>query len=191
MKKELFHFKDFSFFLRMDKELSRKEKCEIHELAVRLFPLFKDLYDEHGYYSTVKPQISFLIRKENELIGAGKLLWRNVKVENENIKLFAFGMLIDDLYQGKGIGTEMIDLNKKEAGKRKADLLYGSTNSQIMWKMLIKSGFKRIKVPITYKDSTTKEIKKGDNYVYLFEFKKGLINKVNKLKAFYVGIGPI
>lgn len=191
MKKEIIHFKDFSFFLKIDKELSRKEKNEMHDLLIKLFPLFKHLYDKNKYYSTVKPQITFLIRKTDKLIGAGKLLWRNVKIKDEKIKLFALGMLINNFYQGQGIGTEMINLNKQEAEKRKADLLYGSTDNQAMKKMLEGAGFKKLKTSIMYKDALTREIKKENRSIYVFEFKKGLVKKINKLEQFYIGIGPI
>lgn len=191
MKKEILHFKDFSFFLKTAKELSNKEKDEMHEHLVKLYPAFRIFYEKNKYYSTIKPQLNLVVRKNDILVGVGKFLWRNAKIKDEKIKLFVFGMLIDNPYQGQGIGTEMIRLDMQEARKRKASLLYGSTANPIMEKIMIKEGFKKIKVPVTYKDLLTKEIKKESNPVYVFEFEKGLISKINKLKSFHIGIGPI
>lgn len=191
MKKEIFNFKDFSFFIKTAKELSTKEKNEMHGHLVKLYPPFRAFYEKNRYYSTVKPQITFLVRKGKILAGTGKLLWRTVKMRDEKLKFFILGMLIDNPYQGQGIGTEMVKLDKQESKKRKADLLYGATGNPIMERVLIKEGFKKIKVPVTYKDILTKEIKKESNPAYAFEFKKGLIDKINKLESFYIGIGPI
>ena len=62
MKKEIHHFRNFSFFLKTDKELSKREKCQMHDLLIKMYPPFKTLFDKHGYYSTVKPQMEFLIK---------------------------------------------------------------------------------------------------------------------------------
>jgi RimJ/RimL family protein N-acetyltransferase len=191
MEKEMLHFRDFSFFLKTPRGLSMKEKNEMHKILVRLYPSFKAFYDKNKYYSTLKPQRIFLIRKDSRLIGTGKLLWHSVRIKGQKIKLFAFGILIDNPYQGQGIGREMIKLDKQEAGRRKADLLYGSTNNPIMERMFERAGFKKIKAYIMYKDASTGEIKREENSVYAFEFKKGLIKEINKLEFFYIGIGPI
>jgi len=163
----------------------------MHDLFVRMYPPFKTFYDKHGYYSTIKPQMEFLIKSGDKLIGGGKFLWRDVKIEDRKIKLFGFGMVVDKPYQKQGIGTKLILLNKKEAKKRKADLLYGGTHNPIVEKMLKRSGFKRLKTVVKYKDTKTKKIKKGSSSVYVFEFKKGLTDKINKLESFYIGTGPI
>lgn len=163
----------------------------MHDLLVKMYPPFKFLFDKHRYYSTVKPQMEFLIKGKNKLIGTGKFLWRNVKIKDEKIKLFAFGMVIDKPYQRQGMGTKLIQLNKEEAKRRGADLLYGSTSNPKVERMLKKAGFKKLKVFVIYKDAITKEIKKESSSVYVFEFKKGLVAKLNKLEHFYIGIGPI
>ncbi len=191
MKKEIHHFKNFSFFLKTDKELSKREKCQMHDLLVKMYPPFKALFDKHGYYSTVKPQMNFLIKEGDKLISTGKFLWRNVKIKDEKIKLFAFGIVVNKPYQKQGVGTDLTWLNKKEAKKRKADLLYGSTSNQKVERMLEELGFEKLRTLVMYKDATTKEIKKESSSVYVFEFKKGLIDKLNKLEYFYIGIGPI
>jgi len=191
MKKEIHHFRNFSFFLKTDKELSKREKCQMHDLLIKMYPPFKTLFDKHGYYSTVKPQMEFLIKDGDKLIGTGKLLWRNVKIKGGIVKLFAFGMVVDKPYQKQGIGTELIRLNKKEVKKRKADLLYGSTRNQKVERMLEKARFEKLKVLVMYKDTITKKIKKERSSAYVFEFKKGLVDELNKLEHFYIGIGPI
>lgn len=191
MKKELLRFKDFSFFLKTDRELSDKEKEELHKHLIKLYPAFKVFYDKNKYYSSIKPQITFLIRKDDNLVGAGKLLWHNIKIKERKIKLFGFGMLIEKSCQGKGIGTEMIKINKQEAKKRNADLLYGSTDNPIMEKIFDKAGFKKIESAVIYKDALTGKIKRENNRAYVFEFKKGLIKEINKSESFYIGIGPI
>jgi GNAT superfamily N-acetyltransferase len=191
MKKEISHLNNFSFFLKTPRELSEKEKEEMHDKFVRLYPPFKSFYDKNRYYSTIKPQIIYLVKEEDKLAGSAKLLWHNIKVNNETIKFFAFGMLIDDSYQKQGIGTRLVRLEKKEAKERKAGLLYAASKNPHVEKMLEKAGFKKLKTIVKYKDSITKEIKKESNFIYVFEFKKGLINKINKLEQFYIGIGPI
>lgn len=191
MKKEIYHLNNFSFFFKKPRELSEKEKEEMHDKLVRLYPPFKIFYDKNRYYSTIKPQIIYLVKEEEKLVGSAKLLWRNVKVDDETIKLFAFGMTIDGQYQKQGIGTRLVRLEKQEAKERNADLLYGASKNPHVEKMLMKEGFKKLQTIVKYKDSLTREIKKESNFIYVFEFKKGLINKINKLEQFYIGIGPV
>lgn len=191
MKREVYHFKSFSFFLKIDKELSKREKRQMHDLLVKMYPSFKYFFDKNGYYSTVKPQMNFLIKETDKLVGTGKFLWRNVKVNDKKAKLFAFGMVVDKPYQKQGIGTKLILLTKDESKKRNADLLYGSTTNRKVERMLKGAGFKKLKVPVMYKDAVAKVNKKESNPVYVFEFKKGLINRLNKLAHLYIGIGPV
>jgi len=185
--------KNFSFILKNDRELSREEKIQMHNLLVKTYPKpsFVRLYNKHGYYSTVKPQMNFLIKKEGLLVGTGKFLWRNIKIKNETIKLFVFGMVVAKEYQNRGLGTNIVKLSIENAKKRKANALFASTSQSKVKKMLSGLGFKEIKTPIFYKDATIKRIKKSTNSVYIFEFKKGLMEKINSLPKIYIGLGPI
>jgi hypothetical protein len=70
-------------------------------------------------------------------------------------------------------------------------LLYGLTNNLKAKKILEKLKFKKIKIPVFYKDSITKEIKRETNSICIFEFKKMLLRKLNKLQHFYIGVGQI
>src|SRR3989339_165293 len=103
-------YKEFSIFLKADKELSKEEKFQMHNLLVKMYPRFKKLFDSNEYYSTVKPQMNFLVKKANKLIGTGKFLWRNVRIKNESVKLFALGMVVEKQYQNRGIGTKLVKL---------------------------------------------------------------------------------
>lgn len=191
MKKEIFHLNDFSFFLKRDRELSKEEKEQMHDSLVRLFPPFKVFYDKNKYYSTIKPQMTFLVKKGDELVGSGKLLWKTVKMGKSRLKFFGFGLLIEKPYQKNGIGTAMLRLAKEAAKKQKADLLYGSTDNPIAEIMLERDGFRRIKTTIIYKEALTKEMEKEKRIAYAFELKRGLVDKINKLDNFYIGIGPV
>lgn len=187
------YLKEFSFVLKKDKELSGKEKNQMHDLLVKTYPKpsFIRLYNKHGYYSTVKPQMNFLIKKGSKLVGTGKFLWRNIKIDGETIKLFAFGMVVAKEYQNKGLGTNIIRLSIKNAKRKNGDIVYASTSNQKVKKMLVKLDFAMLKIPVFYKDVTTKKIKRSKNSVYMFELKKGLVKKINSLPKIYIGIGPI
>ncbi len=179
--------------MKKDKELLGKEKKQMHDLLVRTYPkrFFIKLYNKHGYYSTVKPQMNFLIKKDNKLVGTGKFLWRNVEIDSETIKLFAFGMVVAKEYQNKGLGTKIIRLSIKNAKIKEGDIVYASTSRQKVKKMLIKLGFTMLKIPVFYKDVITKKIKRNSTSAYIFEFKKGLTKKINSLPKIYIGLGPI
>lgn len=192
MKREIEIFlSKYFFFLKKDKELSEKEKKQIHYLLIRTYPTPKSYYKNNRYYSTVKPQMNFLIKKDNELIGTGKFLWRNVKAKDKNIKLFAFGVVIAKKYQNKKLGTRLIQLSIKEAKQRKADLLYGSTSNLILKRIFNKLNFQKIETHVFYKNIKTKKIERDKNSAFGFEFKKGIIKKINKLPQFYIGNGRI
>jgi len=185
------NLKQFSISLKEDKKLSKKEKTQMHDLLVKMYPAFKGLFDKHGYYSTIRPQMNFLIKRDKMLVATGKFLWRNVKLEIETIKLFAFGMVVAKEYQNRGLGTKLVQLSIENASKRKADILYGSTSNLKVKKILTKLGFQRLTAPIYYKDITTKEIKREREFAYVFEFKQGLLENLNTLQRIYIGSGPI
>ena len=188
LKKSL---KEFSVCLKEDRRLSKKEKTQMHGLLVKMYPAFKSLFDKHGYYSTVRPQMNFLIKRDKMLVATGKFLWRNVGIKNKTFKLFALGMVVAKEYQNRGLGTKLVQLSIENARKRKADILYGSTSNLKVKKILTKLGFQRLTAPIFYKDITTKEIKREKEFAYVFEFKKGLFEKLNALPRIYIGKGPI
>lgn len=184
-------YNEFSILLKADKELSKQEKFQMHHLLVKMYPRFKNLFDRNEYYSTVKPQMNFLVKKADELIGTGKFLWRNIKIKNESIKLFALGMVVAKQYQNRGIGTKLVSLSIQNAKKRKADLLYASTSNPKVKKILSKLKFRIIKAPIFYKDAISKDLTREKETAYIFEFKKGLMEKINILSQVYLGVGPI
>jgi N-acetylglutamate synthase-like GNAT family acetyltransferase len=181
----------FKFILKKDENLSREDKEEMHNLLVATYPKFKKLFDKHGYYSTVKPQMNFLVKRNKELVGTGKFLWKSIKFNKETIKLFAFGVVIKRNYQGKGLGTHLTKLDIKEAKKRGGDILYASASTKRAENMISKLGFKRIIAKVLYKDVLSKKIVEEKNPVYVFEFKKCLLKKLNSLPKFYIGLGPI
>jgi len=185
------NLKQFSISLKEDKKLSKKEKTQMHGLLVKMYPAFKSLFDKHGYYSTVRPQRNFLIKRDEMLVATGKFLWRKVRLKNKTIKLFAFGMVVAKEYQNQGLGTKLAQLSIENARKRKADILYGSTSNPKVKKILTKLGFQRLTAPVFYKDITTKEINKEREFVYVFEFRQGLLEELNALPRIYIGLGPI
>ena len=191
MRKEIPALRKFSFFLKTDKQLSRVEKNQMHNLLVRMYPSFRDLFDKHGYYSTVKPQMNFLIKNDGALVGTGKFLWRVVMIKNASTKLFAFGMVIAKEHQNKGLGTTLIKLCIKEARKRNGDILYGSTGNSRVKRMLNKLGFRKLNTPVFYKDVVMRNVKKEKTSVYIFELTKGLTKRINTLSKIYIGVGPI
>ena len=184
-------YKKFSILLKADKQLSKEEKFQMHRLLVKMYPRFKNLFDKNEYFSTVRPQMNFLVKKAGELIGTGKFLWRNIKIKNESIKLFAFGMVVAKRYQNQGIGTKIVALSIQNAKKRKADLLYASTSNSKVKKMLSQLKFQIITAPIFYKDVISKDLTREKGAAYIFEFKPGLKEKINILTQIYLGVGPI
>jgi len=191
MNKQIHSFKGFDFYLKKDSELSCGEKSEMHNLLVDNFPDFKRIYDKHGYYSTIRPQMSFLVKKEGVLVGTGKFLWKNINIGRRSIKLFGFGLIIAKKYQGIGLGTALAKLDIAKARDKGADLLYGSTSNKIVIKMLSNLGFKSVITKVFYKDFETEVKKEEKKHIFCFEFKKGLIKRINTLPEVYIGVGPI
>ena len=158
-----------------------------------MYPAFAKYYKKNRYYSTIKPQMTCLIREpvSKVLIGSGKFLWSTLKTEIGTLKLFAFGVLIDTKFQRVGLGTHLIEMFIKLAGKKNADLLYGSTENPAVHKMLARLGFKKIICPVVYVNGVTGKRETQTINSYAFEFKEGIIDKINTLKEFNVGIGPM
>ena len=191
MRKEIPALREFSFFLKTDKQLSRVEKNQMHNLLVRTYPSFRNLFDKHGYYSTVKPQMNFLIKNDDILVGTGKFLWRKIEIKSGGIKLFAFGMVVANEYQNRGLGTALVKLCIKEAKERGGEILYASTSNLKVKRMLDKVKFQKLNVPIFYRDAITGRIKREKTSVYIFELTKGLTKRINTLSKIYIGVGPI
>lgn len=183
--------KDYKFVLKKIGELSSDEKEKIMRLSIKMYPAFKKYYLKNKYYSTVRPQLVNIIKSKENIVGTGKLLWRKIEINKKSAKLIAFGVLISKACQKKGLGTKVVLNNIKAAIKMKADILYGTTASPIAKKMMKKIGFKKIRTPIYYKDRETGKINKEKNSVYIFELKKGAIDKIKKLTRLYIGTGPL
>ncbi len=160
-------------------------------LMIATYPAFKKYYLRNKYYSTVKPQMENLIKESGRIVGVGKFLWRRLMIGQKPIKFFAFGALIAKKYQKQGLGSRLIVKNIKEAKKRGADILFGSTLNPIAEKIVQKLGFQKLSIPIHYKDVESGKIKKESGRVWVFEYKKGLLGKIEKLPKFYIGAGPL
>ena len=132
-----------------------------------------------------------LIKQKGELVGVGKFMWRKVKIGNKFIRFFAFGILISKKHQGRRLGTKLIKKYILEAKKRGADILYGSTTNLKAEHIVAKLGFKRLNTPFFYKNTKTGKIQKEKDRVWVYEFKKGILNRIKNLKKFYIGAGPL
>ena len=181
----------YKFYLKKVSELTAQEKEQMMRLMIATYPAFKKYYLKNKYYSTVKPQMENLIKDRDEIVGVGKLLWRKMVVGKTPIKFFAFGVLIAKKYQKRGLGSTLIAKDIKEAKKRGADILYGSTINPAAEKIVKKLGFKKLTTPVFYRHTKTGKIKKETGRVWVFEFRNGLIESVEKLPKFYIGIGPL
>ncbi|MBI2591820.1 MAG: GNAT family N-acetyltransferase [Candidatus Brennerbacteria bacterium] len=181
----------FKFYLKKVENLTKQEKEQMMRLMVATYPPFKKYYLKNKYYSTVKPQMENLIKESNKIVGVGKLMWRKVMVETKSVKFFAFGVLIAKKYQKQGLGSKLIVKNIKEAKKRGADILYGSTLNPVAEKIVQRLGFQKLNIAIFYKDVESGKIKTENGRVWVFEYKKGLLRKIEKLSKFYIGAGPL
>ena len=161
-------------------------------LSIAEYPAFKRYYLKHKYYSVVRPQMEFSIKKEGrDIIGTGKFLWRTIEVNKKPVRLFAFGVLIAKQYQKQGLGSELVRRSIVEAKKRGADLLYGSTSNPIMAKVLRRLGFKRLHTAVLYKNGETKKVERESAKAYTFEFKRGLIREIESHGKLFIGRGPL
>ena len=181
----------YKFYFKKTTNLTKEEKNKMMHLMIATYPAFKKYYLKNKYYSTVKPQFEHLIMINKNLVGVGKLLWRKVKIGNQFIKFFAFGVLISKKHQGKSLGTTLIKKDIVEAKKRRADILFGSTTNQIAEGIVKKLGFKNLICPVFYTNVEIGKIEKENHRVWIYEFKKGLINKIENLQKFYIGTGPL
>lgn len=183
--------KNYKFYLKKVESLTAQEKKQMMRLMIANYPAFKKYYLKNKYYSAIKPQMENLIKDNDKLAGVGKFLWRKVKVGTTPVKLFAFGVLIAKTHQGQGLGTKLIAKNIKEAGKRGAGVLYGSTSNPIAEKILKKLNFEKLDVPVFYKHACSGKIEKENDSVWILEFKKGIIKSIGKMPEFYIGAGPL
>ena len=181
----------FKFYLKKSGDLTEQEKEQMMCLMIATYPAFKRYYLKNKHYSTVKPQMENLIKENGKIVGVGKLLWRKIMVGKTPIKFFAFGVLIAKKYQGCGLGSRLIAKDIKEAKKRDADILYGSTTNPIAEKIVKKLGFQKLSTPVFYKHIESGRIEKERCRVWVFEFKKGLLENIEKLPKFYIGTGSL
>lgn len=181
----------YKFYFKKVTELTKNEKNQMMNLMVVTYPKYRELYIKNKYYSTVKPQMEHLIKQKGELVGLGKFLWRKVKIGVKFIKFFAFGIRILKKHQGKGLGTKLIKKDILEAKKRGADILYCSTANIKAEHVIAKLGFKKLNTPVFYKNTKTGKIQKEKDNVWVYEFNKGIINKIENLKKFYIGTGSL
>jgi len=181
----------YKFYFKKVDDLTQRDKEQMMQLMIATYPTFKEYYLKNKYYSAVKPQMENLIKDGDKLVGVGKFLWRKVMVGTKSIFFFAFGILIKKQYQGRGLGIKLIESDIKEARTRGADILYGSTSNLNAKRIVKKLGFKKLSIPVFYKDVKTKKIKRENDEVWVFEFKKGLLEKIIKLPKLYIGTGPL
>lgn len=179
------------FYLKNVGELTKKEKEQLTPLMIDTYPKFKKYYLKNKYYSVVRPQMIHLIKDGNVIVGTGKFLWRTIKIGTISIKFFAFGRLITKAYQGKGLGGKLTEKNLKEARRRGADMLYCCTSNPIAEKTSRRLGFKQLHIPVLYKHAQSEKIKKERGRIWIYEFKKGLFEQIEKLSKLYIGIGPV
>lgn len=182
---------EFRFLVKNGVELTEEEKERLMQTSIAEYPPFAEYYKKNKYYSVIKPQMVGLVLHGNEIVGKGKLLWQEVEVDADKIKLFGFGVLIDKTYQGRGLGTQLIKLYIEKARELGGDVLYGSTENPVVDKMLPELGFKRLTVPVEYTHAVTGERVHEKNRVYVYELKPGILEIIESLPMLYLGQGPI
>lgn len=181
----------YKFYLKKVGDLSKDEKEQMMQLMIATYPAFKRYYLKNKYYSTVRPQMTNLIKDGDSIAGVGKFLWRNVTVGERTIKFLAFGVLIAKEHQKIGLGGSLIAKNIKEAKKMGADILYGTTSNPAAENIMRGLGFKKLDTPVYYKDVEKWKVRRERNRVWIFEFKKGIIEEIEKSPKFYIGTGPL
>lgn len=177
--------------LKKTKGLTKKEKEQLMEFMIEMYPRFKKYYAKNKYYSTVRPQMVHIVKDGDTIVGTGKLLHRKIKIQKRSLTLFAFGVLIGKKHQKQGLGKLIVKRSVREAKALGGDLVYGSTANPIAKKMLFDLGFQKMTAPIYYKDAETKKILREKNDVFVFTYKKKVFNELNELKKKYIGTGPI
>jgi len=182
---------EYKFISKRAGKLTSEEKKEIYNLNIKEYPKFKKYYQKNIYYSSIKPQKVLIIKLRDKIIGTGKLLWRKIRLYNQNIKMAAFGVLIDRNYHRKGLGTKLIKIQIKEAKRVKADFIYCSTSNPIAKKILLKLGFMKINSPIFYKEIFSKKIKKVKIQSYILELDKDVLKVISNEKGLFLGLGPL
>ncbi len=183
---------DKYYFAFVDSDqLSDKQIEEIYHLNLEVYPEFADYYHKNKYYSSVKPQMVLVVYDRGKLIATGKFLWRDIEVGKETFKLFASGLLVRADYQNMGIGSEMFRLYINKTKELGGDLLFGTTKNKTMVKLSKAMGFKELSTRITYKDASSGDVKGIEGQAFGYEFKEGLVNKINSLGNLFIGIGPV
>lgn len=181
-------------FLR-NEDLTAKQKDEIFELHVEVYPSFKSYYEKNRYYSSIKPQILLTVYDGDHLAATGKLLWKNLVHETlGSINFFGFGFLIRAPYQNQGVGKKILQLYIHKTRELKGDLLYGTSNNPVITNGAFKYGFKRLTTHIVYTDTLTNAqstVSQNNLQPFAYEFKSGLIDQINQLKEFNIGVGPV
>lgn len=178
------------FDLKPSDDLTNEEQEQLMHLSIATYPTFRDLYSKNKYYSTIKPQKVWLLRDGEKIVGTGKFLWKDIDVENRKIRMVAFGILIDEKYRRRGLGTILIERNVQEAKAIGADVLYGATHQQSVADMLMKEGFVRAPFKVTYEDIHIKNICEEVG-AYILPLNHRVREILKNLQELFIGVGPV
>lgn len=183
-----FEFKDSS-------DLTAEEIEKSYQLNTLTYPDFARFYEKNRFYSSIRPQKQLMVWDGDKLIGNGKFQWKDLEIPTIGpIKFFVFGFLVEKNYQNQGVGAEMLGKYVTEAQRMGGDLLYGTTENPIAASMMTKFGFKSIQIPLNYTDVLSKELvefNQSGKEGFAYEFRDGLVDRINNLSSLDLGIGPL
>jgi len=182
---------NITFHLKRGEDLSKDEENQLMYLSISEYPEFEKYYRKNKYYSTIKPQMEYLVKRGDKIIGSAKFLWKKIKIQSKKINFFALGVLISKEYQGVGIGYRLTVKLIEEARKRNADIFYCTTINPIAEKILNKLGFINFKTKVFYKDVQSKKLTEETEKIYLLEFTEGVLDFIKQQDSLHIGIGPI
>lgn len=186
---------DFEFRFVKNSDLSSSLIEEIYSFNTRMYPDFKRYYQKNRYYSSIKPQMVLLVFDDKKLIATGKFLLRKLKITKDfKINFFVFGFLVDNNYQKKRVGSQMMKRFINKAKEQGADILFGTTANPNAVKLMEKNKFQEITVSLTYTDAIsgkTEYANGGKDQAFGYEFRGGLIEQLNSLDSLHLTKGPL
>lgn len=183
---------DFKYTLKQNEELTETEIQGMYQLNIKMYPSFKEQYEENRYYSYIKPEKVMMVFDGEKLVADVNYSHRTVFLAKQNkfIKLAYWGILVDENHQRKGIGSTVAKKLQEETKNSGYDVLFATTQGEA-GRLMLSSGFNKSNTKFIWFNDQLNEhqIIADQNYVpYVWFSDKYVFEKEDFV---FLGTGPI
>ncbi len=141
---------------------------------------------ENNFY--VQPDTHLFLYLRDKLVGAASITFRNIQLENQNIKIAGFGGLaIAKQHRGKGYAKLIIQKRLDVAKNEAADIAFLNTDIKKLGELFEKFGFKKIPSSYSFISKSGNRVKENDGMIAPVNSQKIFDKIMNSDKPLFIG----